>query len=56
MWPAIGSARMGINWQGESGNQLAGRDLRLVGKGNCDNQLAGEESRSTKWRLSVAIT
>ena len=53
MWPPIGSARMGINWQGESGNQLAGRDLRLISKGNCDNQLAGEDSRSSGW---VSVT
>ena len=33
MWPPVGSARMGINWQGKIGNQLAGRDLRLISKG-----------------------
>ena len=40
---------MGINWQDESGNQLAGRELRLTGKDTYDDQSAGEESRSSGW-------
>ena len=51
--PPIGSARMVINWMDESGNQLAGRELRLTGKDNYDDQLAGEESRSSGW---VSVT
>ena len=53
MWPPVGSARMGINWQGEGGNPLAGRELQLTGKDNYDDQLAGEESRSSGW---VSVT